>query len=225
MKIEPLSRTFLKISLAVAAVTLLLANDASAQGTVNFNNKVSIDGINAPIYDFTVGGAMLEGTNYLAQLYSGPVGTTEDKLVPTGAIVDFRTNVAAGYLNVGANGSRTIPNVALGDSAVLQVRAWTAATGATYEDALASNDPNSRVGKSDLIVVTTKTSALSTPTSMTGLQSFAIGPVGVPEPSVQLLGAVGLTMLAIRRFPRKNLTSCEQTSKAAPLSADSSEKR
>lgn len=201
MKLESIVRVVVKTLFVPALIAACVAQTAHGQGTVLFNNKVSSDGINAPIYDLTVGGSLLEGSGFLAQLYSGPVGTTEDKLVPTGAIVDFRTNVAAGYLNVGANGSRVIPNVAVGESAVLQIRAWTASSGTNYEAALASFDPNGRAGKSDMIVVVTKPSLLLTPASMTGLQPFAIVSV-VPEPSVQLLGAAGLALLAIHRRSR-----------------------
>lgn len=223
MKLELLARNLLKAFFLVVSIAGWLTHTACGQGTVNFNNKVSLDGINAPIFDLTLGGTMLEGANFLAQLYSGPLGTSEDKLVPTGAIVDFRTNIAAGYLNVGASGSRTIPNVVAGDSAILQIRAWTAASGGTYEDAMASLDPNGRAGKSDMIVVVTKPSLLQTPVSMTGLQSFAIVSV-VPEPSVQLLGAAGLALLAIFRNSRKRSATAETTSPLSSATCDSCDK-
>ena len=183
----------------IFALGVTFALSVSAQGTfgtVNFNNKVTADNINAPVYDLVVGGTMLSGSNYLAQLYTGPVGTTEDKLVPTGAIVDFRTGVAVGYVNVGADGSRTIPNVVPGDFAVVQVRAWTAATGSTYEQAVANGTPTSKVGKSSTLIVQTKASALDIPVNMIGLQSFALTPV--PEPDSMWLGTIGLALLALR---------------------------
>ena len=188
-----------KTSSLIVAALLASAAFLPAQGTfgtVNFNNRVLIDSINAPIYDLTVGGTMLEGANYLAQLYTGPLGTTEDKLVPTGAIVDFRTGVASGYLNVGTDGSRSIPNVLPGDTAVVQIRAWTAASGGTYESALVSSVPGSKAGKSNMLLVQTKTSAIELPSNMIGLQSFAI--VAVPEPGIFALGALGLVLLRLR---------------------------
>ena len=210
-------RTSVGIVLALVALGSLLGGNAVAQGTVNFNNKVSLDSINAPIYDLTMGGALLDGTNFLAQLYSGPMGTAEDKLVPTGPIVTLRTGVAAGYVNVGANGSRTIPNVAAGESALLQIRAWTASSGSTYEDAMASLDPNGRAGVSPLVTVVTKPSLLQTPISMNGLQSFAIVSV-VPEPSVQMLGAAGFALLAIRRWSGMKSAALEQSTPSTPVS-------
>ena len=53
-------RTSVGIVLALVALGSLLSGNAVAQGTVNFNNKVSLDSINAPIYDLTMGGALLE---------------------------------------------------------------------------------------------------------------------------------------------------------------------
>jgi hypothetical protein len=195
-----MKKTFALIVAALLVSTAFLRAQGTF-GTVNFNNRVLLDGINAPIYDLTVGGTMLEGTAYLAQLYTGPAGTTEDKLVPTGAIVDFRTGLASGYLNVGTDGSRTIPNVLPGDYAVVQVRAWTAAAGSTYEQAVASTIPTARAGKSNLLTVQTKASAIELPVNMVGLQSFAI--TAVPEPTMLAIGAVGFALLALRSRARR----------------------
>lgn len=193
-----------KTSSLIVAALLASAAFLPAQGTfgtVNFNNRVLLDSIDAPIYDLTVGGTMLSGSGYLAQLYTGPAGTTEDKLVPTGAIVDFRTGLASGYLNVGTDGSRSIPNVLPGDDAVVQVRAWSANAGATYESALVSSAPGAKAGKSSMLLVQTKASAIELPSNMIGLQSFAI--VAVPEPGVFALGAIGLVLLRLRARARR----------------------
>jgi hypothetical protein len=193
-----------KTSPLIVAALLVSAAFLPAQGTfgtVNFNNRVLLDGIDAPIYDLTVGGTMLAGTNYLAQLYTGPAGTTEDKLVPTGSVVDFRTGLASGYLNVGTDGSRSIPNVVPGDLAVVQVRAWTANAGATYESALVSSAPGAKAGKSSPVLVQTKASAIELPVNMVGLSSFAI--TAVPEPTMLAIGAVGFALLALRSRGRR----------------------
>jgi hypothetical protein len=185
-------------TLTALLLILLFAAAPSAhpQGTVYFNNKVSSAGINAPVYDTVMGGAKLEGSDYKAQLYAGPAGTTEDKLVAVGAIVDFLTGVAAGYLNVGTDGSRSIPGVTPGDNAVVQIRAWRAAAGATYEEALASPLPGAKAGKSNLVTVQTPPSALMTPANLVGLQSFAV--VAVPEPTMLALSALGVAWLLFR---------------------------
>jgi hypothetical protein len=193
-----------KTSTLIVAALLVSAAFLPAQGTfgsVNFNNRYLPEFIDAPVYDLTIGGTMLEGSSYLAQLYSGPAGTTEDKLVPTGAVVDFRTGLAAGYINVGTDGSRSIPNVTPGSLAVVQVRAWTAAAGSTYEQAMASTSPTARAGKSNMLTVQTKASALELPVNMVGLQSFALTPV--PEPAVFALGALGLFVVTMRARARR----------------------
>jgi hypothetical protein len=182
----------------VLLLVLLFAAAPSAhpQGTVYFNNKVSSAGINAPVYDGVMGGAKVEGTGYKAQLYAGPAGTTEDKLVAVGVAVDFLTGVAAGYVNVGTDGSRSIPGVTPGDNAVVQIRAWTAAAGATYEEALTSPLPGTKAGKSSTLTVQTPPSALMTPANLVGLQSFVV--VAVPEPTVLALSALGIAWLLFR---------------------------
>lgn len=193
-----------KTSALIVAALFLSAAFLPAQGTfgtVNFNNRYLLDAIDAPVYDLTVGGTMLAGTGYLAQLYTGPAGTTEDKLVPTGATVDFRTGLAAGYVNVGTDGSRTIPNVTPGSLAVVQVRAWTAASGSTYEQAMASSLPGAKAGKSSLLTVQTKASALELPVNLVGLASFAVTPV--PEPAMFALGTLGLALLTLRARGRR----------------------
>jgi hypothetical protein len=192
-----------KTSALIVAALLVSAAFLPAQGTfgtVNFNNRF-LPEVDAPIYDLTIGGTLLEGSGYLAQLYSGPAGTTEDKLVPTGAVVDFRTGLAAGYINNGGDGSRFIPNVPLGDYAVVQVRAWTANAGATYESALVSSTPGAKAGKSNMILVQTKASAIELPVNMVGLSSFAI--TVVPEPAILGISAIGFALLALRARARR----------------------
>ncbi len=184
---------------AVLALGLSAASPTHAQGTVNFNNKVFADGIDAPIFDLNVGGTLLSGNVFMAQLYAGPLGTTEDKLVATGMAVDFKTGLASGYVNVGTDGSRTVAGVAPGESAVVQIRAWTTATGSTYEEALASSDSSSCAGRSDMLTVLTQSGLSAQAVSMAGLQSFAITPV--PEPQLLMLGALGIAILLLRRQP------------------------
>jgi hypothetical protein len=177
--------------------SLLTASAQGTFGTVYFNNRVVTPDIYAPVYDMTVGGTLLQGSSYSAQLYSGPLGTPESQLVPTGAIVNFKTGMSGGLVEVGSDGSRSIPNVAPGEMAVVQVRAWTATTGSTYELAMASSSPSSRAGKSNVLTLQTKVNPLDpAQTTLVGLQSFAIAPV--PEPDVVWLGSIGLALLALR---------------------------
>src|SRR3954453_22960835 len=93
-------------------ITTLLAITASfafAQGTVNFNNKVSASGVDAAIsyaagtvFGGTTGtkvdGAVHPGAG--AALYGGADGTAESQLTLLSPTVGFRTGSAAGYVNV-----------------------------------------------------------------------------------------------------------------------------
>lgn len=191
-----------KVVLILASV--LVGLSAYAQGTVAFQNRDTANGINAPIYDLTVGGTLLSGTGYMAQLYAGAANLAESALKPSGAAVDFRTGAAAGFVNVGSAASRAIDGVAFGAEASVQIRAWSAAGGATYEAALAkaATDPTVHVGTSQILTVKTAASALNTPSPLTGLSSFAIvsmaSPI-IPEPSTLALAALGAAALLIRR--------------------------
>lgn len=173
-----------KIILIVMLACLTTPLARAEQGNVIFNNRVVSEGISAPIYDNVVGGTVLDGTAYRAQLYSGSIGTPETQLQPTGAIVDFRSGVAAGYVNVGLDGTRAIPGVAPGDIALVQIRAWTASAGTTYEQARTNFAAGSKIGRSNVLTITTPSSILYPPASLSGLQSFAIQGIAPPTPAI-----------------------------------------
>lgn len=191
-----------KVVLILASV--LVGLSAYAQGTVAFQNRDTANNVNAPIYDLTVGGTKLEGTAYLAQLFAGPAGSAESALKPAGAAVDFRTGNAAGYVNVGSAASRAIDGVAFGANAAVQIRAWSASGGATWDEAVAkaAADASVHVGMSKLLTITTAASALNVPSPMVGLESFPIVSQAsgvIPEPSTLALAALGAAALLIRR--------------------------
>lgn len=179
--------------LAILA-SCFVAVAAMAQGTVNFANGAA--GVNAPISD--PAGARLNGTAYVAQLWAGSSATS---LAPVGAVVAFRTGTGAGYF---LGGERVIPGVAAGGTAFVQVRAWSAAGGTTWESAAAN--PTAQVGWSG--GVWNPTAAASPfqvtvgggtlpPGNLVGLTSFNL--VNVPEPATLALGVLGGLALLIRR--------------------------
>jgi hypothetical protein len=207
-KMNTTSRKALRMfqPLLVIALLFLAMHHVEGQGavaTVNFNNRVPIVGLYAPIYALEVGGTLLAGTDYLAQLYAGPVGTATPDLKPIGDAVGFRQDVA-GFLNVGVDGSRSITDVGPGQSALVQIRVWSAAAGSTYEQALLTSNPTWLAGVSDVLTVTTTSSlADPIPAPLTGLQSFAVVPV--PEPDIAWFGSLGLIALMLKmRFSRED---------------------
>jgi hypothetical protein len=193
-------------------ITTLLAITASfafAQGTVNFNNKVSASGVDGVI-TYAAGsglggttGAKVDGLAHpgaQAALYGGADGTPEDQLVLIVPSVGFRSGAAAGYVNVGSAGSRAIPGVLPGQFAIVQIRAWDAngIAGVTDYDSAVSR--GGYAGKSNLLRLATG-GAGSPPgpaADLIGLQAFSINVV--PEPGTIALGFLGLgALFALRR--------------------------
>lgn len=166
---------------------------ALAQGTVNFDNAPSqVGGAGARVYDVD-GTTPVAGAAFLAQLYAGP---TADSLAPIGAALAFRTGAGAGFVATAAGTSRTIGTVAAGAVATIQVRAWEAASGATYEAALAAGG---KTGFSNIITVTTGGGGEppATPSNLVGLTGFNL--TIIPEPSTIALGLLGVGALLLRR--------------------------
>lgn len=170
-------------------MAVLLAGTALAQGTVKFSNYSTVDGINAPF--FTPEGVKL-GSAYLGQLYAGPTG---DSLAPVGSAIPFRNNPATGAgTGYVVGGTVTINSVAPGANAFVQLRAWEATGGTSYEAAQAAGVV---YGASATIWIATGGggSPPATPAPLTGLQSFSL----IPEPAPAWLLAVGLAGLALAR--------------------------
>jgi len=175
--------------LLTAAVLLAAGLVAYSQGTVNFNNKTP-SGVDAKIVDSS--GAGLAGTDWLAQLYfaAGPNATESSLAAVSLAPVNFRSGLAAGYVAVGAAGERVLAGVLPGADATVQIRAWNAAAGPTYE--VASTAANGIFGKSNLVNVKAGGTGVppGPPTDLAGLQGFAVsaaesgnrdrGPLGKP---------------------------------------------
>src|SRR6185503_13586679 len=114
-------------------------------------------------------------TEYLAQLYAGPDASS---LQPIGAAVWFP---GPGRFS---SGTRTITSVPPGGLATVQVKAWEAAYGTTYEQALAAGG---KTGASLIFTVVTGSagSPFSPPADLTGLQSFSlVSGTGTTQPAM-----------------------------------------
>lgn len=163
---------------------------ALAQGTLNFANAGV--GVNAPVYMLETTGVKLAGGDYLAQLWAGDSAAN---LAAVGPTATFATGAQAGYFTAATGGGvRTIDGIAGGSDAVVQVRVWNAAAGATW--AAASVNPIGFIGTSGTFTVKLAVPP-ATPPNLVGLTSFAIVPV--PEPSTLALAGLGAAAMLIFR--------------------------
>lgn len=179
--------------IALFAVTVVAAS-AFAQGTVNFNNRLTFASTDDRlVYLGTVNPVPLVGTDWVAQLYYGSQGTAADSLNPVAANpAAFRvaTTTSPGTWS---GGTRTLDGIAIGGTATLQVRVWNLASFPTYDAALAAGE----YGVSNPFDYTVP-AAGSLPSAfyMEGLRTFNV----VPEPSTIALGVLGLAgLLFLRR--------------------------
>jgi hypothetical protein len=175
--------------LLIIAAFMAAALSTSAQGTVNFVNRIT-GTLDAPVFGID-GVTPLNGSGFMAQLYAG---TSADSLQAVGNPAPFRTGTGAGYWNPTAAPStealRVVNGIAGGANAFVQVVAWDVASGATYAAAgIKGASPVFQVALGGA------GNPPSTPAVLTGLQSFSL----VPEPSTIALGLLGAAALLLRR--------------------------
>jgi hypothetical protein len=187
--------------LLITAAAVLASLNLFAQGTINFANNTS-----SLVYLDQVGGTRApSGNAYNVGLYYAPDGTTDESMfIMVGAGAGMSTQVTAGGVFLG--GTRTVPTATPGGFAMVQVRGWTTAYGASYETGLLGPAiPENKLGKSNILRIDTGDptttppgSAASLTTVGNSLTAFALTPV--PEPSAIALGILGAgTLLLLRR--------------------------
>jgi len=189
--------TFLS-GLVLAA--LLTTRPCRAQSTYIFQN-ILFAGLDAPVFDAS--GNRLSGTSYVAVLYGGPTQDTLQlglnflTLVPMAPVpFTFMPNGLAGYFGGGGVEVNSMPP---GSFAWLQVRAWDARLGATYDDVVKLGQGG--YGESNLFEAAGGDPTLpepGAPKGLFGLQSFSLT-AQVPEPTTAVLLLVGLPLLALLR--------------------------
>jgi hypothetical protein len=173
--------------LLLLAASVLIAVGAYAQGNVNFAS-IGV-GINAPTRDGTAGNALAAGSGYAAMLYVGPAGAIASELSTngvSGSPASYNTGAQAGYFT---GSGRVITGFPGGTTVSLQIRAWSTATGNSWETASVRGES------------TVKQFTLGTPPSpapnMTVFNGETI--TLIPEPSSIALGLLGLGALALIR--------------------------
>jgi len=188
------------IQIVLVCASVLGLQTAYSQGTFLMSNYDPVVGVDAPIFDG--GGIPLAGADYLAALYAGPSpNSLQPAVLASGPKpgVPFSSGVDAGYFFT--YGDYMVANNVFGGSyAWLQVVAWDARLGATYEDVV--NLGIGGYGQSPLFYALSGGGATlpPPPNPLIGLQSFSLLPV-IPEPSATLILLVGLPLL-FRRFRR-----------------------
>jgi len=173
-----------------AILGFALASSSPGQSTFALNNHDF--GVDAPVFDAL--GQPLAGQNYFVELWGG---ATADSLMPSlGAfsrqrvIISFGVNGYFRDADADRGGYATVFNVPPTLTSWLQVRAWDARLGATYEDALARGLGG--YGESPLFQAVGSypfAEPPSSPAFLVGLQSFSLRPI--PEPSTWALLALG----------------------------------
>ena len=170
--------------------TLLFFECADAQSTFVFQNRSVSGSIDAPVFDSL--GFPLSGGSFLAELYGS---AASNSLAPTTTLelqlritLPFATGAYAGYFAPN-NAVMTVWDTVPGGSAWLQVRAWDARLGVTYEDVVALGIGG--FGESPLFYADGgDPTGLEAPGPLFGLESFNLRPI-IPEPSASALLAVG----------------------------------
>lgn len=166
-------KTLTVLALLLASLSAAQAGSTDTNGTLDFSNYKP-GRLNAPVYD--TDNVTRLGANFMAQLYAGP---TTNTLASVGSPVPFRNMPAettgSGYIIAG---KVVLANVGQSAPAYVELRAWEASKGASYEAASAAGGKTRR---SSIVQVTTGGDDLSPPAPpavLVGLQSNVNLPPG-----------------------------------------------
>lgn len=183
----------MKVTLAKNIIVVVVLTSCSVVfGQANFllRNILPSQEIDAPVFD--ADGVPLVGPSYLAELWGG---AEAESLAPA-VVLDGSnrreftpfTFISPGYFS-SREGFLVVPAVPPRGFAWLQVRAWDASLGATYEDAAAT--AMGGYGESPLFFAQggDPFDQFPLPAPLIGLESFRLR--SVPEPSTSILLACG----------------------------------
>jgi hypothetical protein len=211
----------MKKLIATTAALGLVAVSVFAQGTINFANNVtgvlqariyapelantnlSIVGNTStgnPAGSTVYTGALLSGTGYMVQLFAANGSGQAEGSLTAQSLSSFRTGSAAG---IWTSVTATLTGIAADASAgTFQVRVWDNVSGlySTWASAqTAWNAGTIAAGKSSLLSINSIGGNVNTPPNLTGLTSFNIYYVPVPEPTTMALIALGGASLVLFR--------------------------
>ena len=185
-------KKLLALAVCVGATVVALGQD----GTVNFNNRMSIVGIDARVIGID-GNPVSGADGFVAQL--AYTATEGGALTPFGDVVSFYGDkeIKYGYLS---GGIQNVPDMA-GQDVWIQMQAWNTNDGATYADAVAAG-AKLGAGASNIIPVKLGGDGIppALPANLVGLEGFQLqGGEVIPEPSTFALGLIGIGALLLRR--------------------------
>lgn len=186
-----------------AALCLVLPCAAFGQASFGFRTYVPNFGVDVHVFD--ADGQMLVGTNYLAELWGGVTSNSLSPLLTaSGNRREIRAFSGSGYI-VSSLSSLSVTIVPPNGWAWIEMRAWDARFGETYEEVVSHGLGGH--GESPLFYAQGRDPFREPPESpapLIGLQSFSLRAV-VPEPStwaLLALGGIGLWWWPLRRKRR-----------------------
>jgi hypothetical protein len=191
------------------AVLLFMCASMTAlpQGSVRLSNFGG-----QPVISCIDGTPIPTGSTYQMELMYAPDGTSSTDFEAFAVRIGNAGNFGPipGFFSAG---NRTVYAISpAGGFGLFQVRVWTSAYGNSFADVLARGDPNSKVGKSEILRVDTADPTIFEPAA--SLVTAGLGQIGVnwgdyggascvPEPSavtIAIIGTVGVSLiLRLRR--------------------------
>lgn len=178
-----------RILLVVACIAAAVGAYA-ADGSLNFANKVTAAGLDAPVKN--ADNSLLAGAGFTAQIYAG---ADANSLSPTALTAPFKVN---GYFSAG---KVLIPGFGEGKDVFIAIAAFDNTGNKTSYEAAKAAGLNA--GMSAPIKVTLGGDNLvppATPANLVGLASFSLsGGVVIPEPTTLALSALAAGALLLFR--------------------------
>jgi hypothetical protein len=187
----------IRVGFIVATLVLHLARSIQADGVVLFYNGANFS-VPADRLVHSADGAPLVGTNYFAQLYYGALDSEPSSLTPV-MFPPARFRPPGHSLpGTWAGGTRTLTGFFPGQAVTLQVRVWDGNVAGTYEEAAAVNFAGTQYGVSLPFSYGIPPLGGDPDSYIENFRGFTL----VPEPSIALLGIVGIVGLCFWRRGR-----------------------
>jgi hypothetical protein len=180
----------IRVGFIVATLVLHLARSIPADGVVLFYNGANF-GVPADRLVHSSDGAPLVGTNFFAQLYYGALDSDPSSLTPVMSPPARFRPPGHSLPGTWAGGTRTLTGFFTGDLVTLQVRVWDGTVAGTYEEAAALNFAGTQYGVSQPFPYLVPQIGGDPDSYIEHFRGFTL----VPEPSIALLGIVGIVGL------------------------------